>query len=119
MHTEKRVYSETINFYVLQEGTRVLELTIYSHLGTAHTYLSRTVWRPVPNQVTRLYTKAFELMREEAGRIHKPIEYTFETEVPSLIAWAQSPEKGLSVVGSWDHTDLQNTKFVGKKTIYP
>ncbi len=71
----------------------------------------------VPNETTRLYGRAAELMQQVTDRAGKPIRYVFGTSNPSMMNWGRTV--GQSIFNWRVVTDEEGFRFVAEKVFTP
>ncbi len=88
----------------LEENGRRLDIHIFPSMREVHTEITRTgTERHAPEgTTTRLYREGYGLMHERARTLGVPLTWHVITEISSMFAWLTHPDRGLSVVGSWD-----------------
>ncbi|MBU1326510.1 hypothetical protein KKB64_01270 [Patescibacteria group bacterium] len=104
---------------ILADGGKTLTLEIPPFYGPAKSLLANTGKAKAPGTTTRLYTKAAEILQEEADKWGTPVEYELETGFTSMKNWAVQIG---SAIFSWDtvHPAVDKPEtIIAHATIYP
>lgn len=65
----------------------------------------------IPGATTALYLRAMELMQAEADRLGVPITYTYSTDNPSMMAWAQNGGSELLEMEPYDSAPEDSLRY--------
>ena len=110
--------------FVLEEGNKLLKLTIYPAVnGSTATSASDLInnvegRRREDGATTALYMRAREIIQDVVDRTGIAVNYVTSTEAPTMQDWIESPEKGRRVF-RWDQIEREDGWLTAMTLIEP